>query len=292
MSVSALDIDGISRGMGDAGVLPAAARRYPLSTAAGADRSSARHEFTMRHAPRRRAEVTDAASRSATSRASVLMGKRLHRTRRHRRPLRAPGPWSGLSRSSSCSRGHTSRPRSTRRRASGAQRRNSGDRATERCRRASESRCRRNGKAPSLQVAILVALLGGVSATAAGAIEAGAAKGERPDGFALEEGAVAHATHSYRRLVSPSRNIRCLMQKTVVVRVTIDPCEAPSSSGARAPALCSMRCPTSRGGPVVAYGSRVRRGRFECQSRSVGMRCLDLRIGRGFVVRRQNIALF
>lgn len=39
-------------------------------------------------------------------------------------------------------------------------------------------------------------------------------------------------------------------------------------------------------GPVLAYGEKIRRGRFRCKSRTDGMRCVNRRNGHGFHLSR------
>jgi hypothetical protein len=45
-------------------------------------------------------------------------------------------------------------------------------------------------------------------------------------------------------------------------------------------------------GPVLPYGETIRKGRFECRSEEVGVRCVDRRDGHGFFVSRQRVRLF
>lgn len=45
-------------------------------------------------------------------------------------------------------------------------------------------------------------------------------------------------------------------------------------------------------GPVLPYGESVRKGRFRCTSEEVGMRCVNLRNGHGFLLSRQRVRLF
>jgi hypothetical protein len=45
-------------------------------------------------------------------------------------------------------------------------------------------------------------------------------------------------------------------------------------------------------GPVLAYGGSIRKGRFVCYSREVGVRCVDRRNGHGFFLSRQRMKFF
>ena len=45
-------------------------------------------------------------------------------------------------------------------------------------------------------------------------------------------------------------------------------------------------------GPALAYGQKVRRGRFKCASRTDGVRCVNLRTHRGFKLSREHARRF
>jgi len=46
------------------------------------------------------------------------------------------------------------------------------------------------------------------------------------------------------------------------------------------------------GDRTLAYGTSIRRGRFECFSRRTGMRCVNHRTHHGFKLSRQDVSLF
>lgn len=45
-------------------------------------------------------------------------------------------------------------------------------------------------------------------------------------------------------------------------------------------------------GPVLSYRESVRKGRFRCTSEEIGVRCVNLRDGHGFLLSRQRVRLF
>lgn len=45
-------------------------------------------------------------------------------------------------------------------------------------------------------------------------------------------------------------------------------------------------------GPSLAYGHKVRRGRFKCASRTDGMRCVNMRTHHGFKLSREHARRF
>lgn len=47
-----------------------------------------------------------------------------------------------------------------------------------------------------------------------------------------------------------------------------------------------------RAGPVLPYGQSLGEGRFRCTSEEIGMRCVNLRNGHGFLLSRQRVRFF
>ncbi len=43
---------------------------------------------------------------------------------------------------------------------------------------------------------------------------------------------------------------------------------------------------------VLDYGDKIKRGRFKCKSKRVGMKCVNTRNGHGFVLARDEVKLF
>ncbi|MGE5407945.1 MAG: DUF6636 domain-containing protein [Syntrophothermus sp.] len=117
----------------------------------------------------------------------------------------------------------------------------------------------------------------------------------------------APAASALQGFQSPSRNIGCVISAGSV-RCDIakkswkpppKPANCPLDFGFaiglgkhhRARFLCAGD--TALGmGPVLGYGSSIRRGRFRCASRTDGVRCVNLRNGHGFFISRQRYRLF
>jgi hypothetical protein len=107
---------------------------------------------------------------------------------------------------------------------------------------------------------------------------------------------------------SPSSNIGCALSKRDGVRCDIGQkdwkappkpswCDVDWGGGVqvgrrkRASYVCAGD--TVMGGDrTLAYGTSIRRGRFECFSRRTGMRCVNHRTHHGFKLSRQRVSLF
>jgi hypothetical protein len=106
---------------------------------------------------------------------------------------------------------------------------------------------------------------------------------------------------------SPSRNIRCVIDRTAFTRCDITTREwSPPPK----PDSCEFDWGNSLGlgfrgrghficvsdavelGRRLDYGEAIRRGRFRCRSRVTGMRCVNLRNGHGFALSRQGFRRF
>jgi hypothetical protein len=106
---------------------------------------------------------------------------------------------------------------------------------------------------------------------------------------------------------SPSRNIRCVIDRTAFTRCDITTREwSPPPK----PRSCEFDWGNSLGlgfrgrghficvsdavdlGRRLDYGEAIRRGRFKCRSRVTGMRCVNLRNGHGFLLSRQRVRRF
>jgi len=106
---------------------------------------------------------------------------------------------------------------------------------------------------------------------------------------------------------SPSGNIRCVIDRTAFTRCDIT---SRNWSPPPKPRSCEFDWGNSLGlgfrgrgrflcvsdavdrGPTLEYGQSIRRGRFRCRSRVVGMRCVNLRNGHGFALSRQRVRRF
>lgn len=112
---------------------------------------------------------------------------------------------------------------------------------------------------------------------------------------------------SYKGFVSPTRNIGCVMD-SVAVRCDIrdhswptppkpKSCELDYGGGlvvgrkGKAQFVCAGDT-ALEAGPVLAYGSSQRFGRFRCSSEESGMRCVNTRNGHGFVLSKQRAKRF
>jgi hypothetical protein len=123
--------------------------------------------------------------------------------------------------------------------------------------------------------------------------------------FALASAGVADAFVQFK---SPSGNIGCVLGKTDGVRCDIrhkDWSAPPKPSwcdvdwgggvqvGARRRASFVCAGDTVLGARrTLAYGTSIRRGRYECFSRRTGMRCVNHRSHHGFKLSRQRVNLF
>ena len=118
----------------------------------------------------------------------------------------------------------------------------------------------------------------------------------------------ATAAQALVQFASPSGNIGCVLAKADGVRCDIREKEwraPPKPSwcdvdwgggvqvGARRRASYVCAGDTTLGASrKLAYGSSIRRGRYECFSRRTGMRCVNHRNGHGFKLSRQRVRLF
>jgi hypothetical protein len=106
---------------------------------------------------------------------------------------------------------------------------------------------------------------------------------------------------------SPSGNIKCVMDKSSGVRCDIrvrdwkpppkpDWCPVDWGNGlelsARGRARFTCAGDAVPDGRALAYGDAIRRGRYRCRSRRTGMRCVNLRTSRGFVLSRARVRRF
>jgi hypothetical protein len=106
---------------------------------------------------------------------------------------------------------------------------------------------------------------------------------------------------------SPSGNIRCVIDRTSFTRCDITnrdwlPPPKPQSCEfdwgnslfvglrGRGRFICVSDAVDS--GRALAYGESIRRGRFRCRSRVIGMRCVNLRSGHGFALSKQRVRRF
>jgi len=118
----------------------------------------------------------------------------------------------------------------------------------------------------------------------------------------------AGAAQALVQFKSPSGNIGCVLAKRDGVRCDI---RAKEWSAPPKPSWCDVdwgggvqvgrrkRASFVCAGDTVlgadrtlAYGSSIRRGRFECFSRRTGMRCVNHRSRHGFRLSRQRLRLF
>jgi hypothetical protein len=118
----------------------------------------------------------------------------------------------------------------------------------------------------------------------------------------------ADAAQALVMFESPSSNIGCALSKRDGVRCDIREkdwkappkpswCDVDWGGGVqvgrrkRASYVCAGD--TVLGGDrTLAYGTSIRRGRFECFSRRTGMRCVNHRTHHGFKLSRQHVSLF
>jgi Family of unknown function (DUF6636) len=118
----------------------------------------------------------------------------------------------------------------------------------------------------------------------------------------------AGSAQAFVMFESPSGNIGCIIGKLDGVRCDIrakswTPPPKPSwcdvdwgggvQVGRRKRASFVCAGDTVLGGDrTLAYGTSIRRGRFECFSRRTGMRCVNHRSHHGFRLSRQHAGLF
>ena len=106
---------------------------------------------------------------------------------------------------------------------------------------------------------------------------------------------------------SPSGNIKCVIDKSSGVRCDIlkrdwkpppKPPWCPVDWGnglevsARGKARFTCAGDAVPDGRTLAYGDAIRRGRYRCRSRPAGMRCVNLRTSRGFLLSRARARRF
>jgi hypothetical protein len=106
---------------------------------------------------------------------------------------------------------------------------------------------------------------------------------------------------------SPSGNIKCVIDKSSGVRCDIRErdwkpppkppwCPVDWGNGlevsARGRARFTCAGDAVPEGRALAYGDAIRRGRYRCRSRRAGMRCVNLRTSRGFVLSRARARRF
>lgn len=106
---------------------------------------------------------------------------------------------------------------------------------------------------------------------------------------------------------SPSGNIRCVIDRTSFTRCDITEREwSPPPK----PRSCEFDWGNSLGlgfrgrgrflcvsdaverGQTLDYGQSIKRGRFRCRSRVIGIRCVNVRNGHGFALSRQRVRRF
>jgi len=106
---------------------------------------------------------------------------------------------------------------------------------------------------------------------------------------------------------SPSGNIRCVLDRTSFTRCDITEREwSPPPK----PRSCEFDWGNSLGlgfhgrgrflcvsdaverGQTLDYGQSIKRGRFRCRSRVIGIRCVNVRNGHGFALSRQRVRRF
>ena len=119
---------------------------------------------------------------------------------------------------------------------------------------------------------------------------------------------VAGAADALVLFESPSSNIGCALSKRDGVRCDIRAkdwspppkpswCDVDWGGGVqvgrrkRASFVCAGDAVLG-GDRTLAYGTSIRRGRFECFSRRTGMRCVNHRTHHGFKLSRQSYKLF
>ena len=106
---------------------------------------------------------------------------------------------------------------------------------------------------------------------------------------------------------SPSGNIRCVIDRTSFTRCDITEREW---SLPPKPRSCEFDWGNSLGlgfhgrgrflcvsdaverGQTLDYGQSIKRGRFRCRSRVIGIRCVNVRNGHGFALSRQRVRRF
>ena len=106
---------------------------------------------------------------------------------------------------------------------------------------------------------------------------------------------------------SPSGNIRCVIDGTSFTRCDItnrdwSPPPQPRSCefdwgnsltvGLRGRGRFACVSDAVDSGRTLDYGKSTKRGRFRCRSRMSGMRCVNVRNGHGFALRRQRVRRF
>jgi hypothetical protein len=92
---------------------------------------------------------------------------------------------------------------------------------------------------------------------------------------------------------SPSGNIQCAMQRTVVICSTLKPFRRVDMNihGSLHGCRVKIRCEGNLGEGAfeLRYGHSVRVGRFKCTSRTTGVTCKVVKSGKGFRINRSGI---
>jgi hypothetical protein len=115
--------------------------------------------------------------------------------------------------------------------------------------------------------------------------------------IAAATGSASASNTSVRWFHSPSRNVSCELRVnsrlgTHAFCATLHParCVRLEADGTtRAPQNCLLGVNDEF---TLGYGRSVRLGPFRCTSRTVGMRCVELRSGHGFLIGRKRLRQF